>query len=87
MTLSSFELDIVVSPDRPRYELPVWLIPGVLRWDPAFREDINRWALTFFRPTNIVADGQVIGGDGLNGRLVMNPRTYAFYLAKTRSAR
>lgn len=69
MTGQSFMgMRIVVSPYRPKYQLPADVtVPQ------AFREDFDRWALEFFGTTNLVPDGQMLV---IRGReLVMSPRT------------
>jgi hypothetical protein len=65
-----FGLDIIESPDRPRYTLPVEVMPGV-PWPAGFREDINRWSRSFLGTTNLVPRGTayVLG----NGMAVMRP--------------
>lgn len=71
MTGQSFMgMRIVVSPDRPKYQLPADVtVPQ------AFREDFDRWALEFFGTTNLVPDGQMLVVHGRE--LVMSPRTVA----------
>lgn len=39
-----FDLDIIEAKQRPRYEMPEWLVPGVVRWDPKMRDETNEWA-------------------------------------------
>lgn len=39
-----FGLDIIEAKHRPRYEMPEWLVPGVVRWDEKFRSETNEWA-------------------------------------------
>jgi hypothetical protein len=49
-------LNVIESPDIPRYQLPEELIPGV-PWDPKFRAEINRWAKEFLGTTNVIPRG------------------------------
>jgi hypothetical protein len=49
-------LDIIKSPDVPRYVLPEEVIPGV-PWPPGFRDEINRWSRDFLGTTNVVPLG------------------------------
>lgn len=70
-------LKIVVSPDRAKYVLPEWLVPGVVPWPPGFRDEINAWSFGFLGTWNVIPDGQVIHGAALNGAVCMNPRTAA----------
>ena len=54
--LSFAGIDIVESPSRPRYELPKEVLPGI-PWPPGFREDFNRWSLSFLGTVNVVPRG------------------------------
>ena len=49
-------LDIIESPDVPRYVLPEEVIPGV-PWPPGFRDEINRWSRDFLGTTNMLPRG------------------------------
>lgn len=57
-------LDVVVSQPRPRYEMPEWLVPGVVRWDAKFRAETNEWARTVCGMVDVLPRGTayVIGG-------------------------
>ena len=63
-------MDVITSPDVPRYVLPEEVIPGV-PWPPGFREEINKWSREFLGTTNVVPRGTayVIG----NRYAVMRP--------------
>lgn len=52
-------LRVIVSPDRPQYVLPDEVIPGV-PWPAGFRDEINAWAASFFKPVNSVPAGQAL---------------------------
>ena len=62
--ISDGSIKVIESPDRPKYELPAEVIPGV-PWPPGFRDEINRWALGFFGTWNVVPTGvaYIINGD------------------------
>lgn len=66
-----FGMNVVESPEIPRYTLPEELIPGV-PWPPGFRDETNRWALRVCGTTNMVPRGTayMIG----SSFSVMNPR-------------
>lgn len=49
---------IIESPDRPRYELPPEIMPGV-PWPKGFRAEINQWAVGFLGTVNVVPAGAV----------------------------
>jgi hypothetical protein len=51
-----FGLNVIESPDIPRYTLPPEVCPGV-PWPAGFRDDINRWSLSFLGTTNAVPPG------------------------------
>lgn len=51
-----FGIDIIESKDVPKYTLPEEVIPGV-PWPPGFREEINRWSVSFLGTTNVVPHG------------------------------
>ena len=51
-----FGLDVIESPDIPRYTLPPEVIPGV-EWPAGFREAINAWSRSFLGTTNTVPHG------------------------------
>lgn len=72
-----YGLPIVVSPDRPKYVLPEWLVPGVVPWPPGFRDEINAWSTDFLGTWNMIPDGQMITGLAAGGAIFMNPRAYA----------
>ena len=63
-------LGVVASPPRPRYEMPEWLVPGVVRWDAKFRAETNEWARAFCGLVDTIPRGTayVIGG----GMVVMH---------------
>lgn len=65
-----FGMDVIESPDVPRYTLPAEVIPGV-PWPPGFRDEINRWSRSFLGTTNAVPRGMayVIAGRSI----VMRP--------------
>ena len=49
-------LQVVESPNLPRYTLPPEIIPGV-EWPAGFREAINSWSVAFLGTTNRVPRG------------------------------
>lgn len=51
-------INVIVVPDQARYQLPAEVMPGV-PWPPGFREEVNAWARGFFRPVNLLRDGEV----------------------------
>ena len=53
-----FGMDVIESPDVPRYTLPEELMPGV-PWPAGFRDDINSWSRSFLGTTNVVPRGTV----------------------------
>lgn len=53
---SLFGMKVVESPDRPRYTLPEEIVPGV-PWPPGFRDEINRWSVSFLGTTNVMPRG------------------------------
>lgn len=65
-----FGMDVIESPDVPRYTLPDEVIPGV-PWPPGFRDSINDWSRSFLGTTNPLQRGMayVIGGHSI----VMRP--------------
>lgn len=65
-----FGMDVIESPDVPRYTLPAEVIPGV-PWPIGFRDEINRWSRSFLGTTNKVPRGMayVLGGRSI----VMRP--------------
>lgn len=65
-----FGINVIESPDRPRYTLPAEVIQGV-PWPPGFREEINRWSVEFLGTVNYLPRGTayVIG----SGYAVMRP--------------
>ena len=65
-------MNINVTPDYHRKlseDVPV---------TPEFRAEIDAWMRSFFKPHNIVPDGEILRGRDLWGRNVvyMNPRTF-----------
>jgi hypothetical protein len=46
-------MDVIESPDVPRYTLPDEVIPGV-PWPPGFRDEINKWSREFLGTTNML---------------------------------
>ena len=58
-------MDVIESPNVPRYQMPEWLVPprpgfdGV-RWEPTLRQETNRWAAGFLGFTNPLPRGQFI---------------------------
>ena len=68
-TGSLFGMDIIESPDIPRYTLPTEFIPGVPI--PAeFRDEFNRWSRSFLGTTNVVPPGMVFA---FGNNFVMRP--------------
>lgn len=68
---------LVVSPDRPKYQLP-----KDIQVTQEFREDFDRWALGFFGTDNLLDDGQMLV---IHDReLVMNPRSLEALKAEMR---
>ncbi len=63
-------LDVITSPDVPRYTLPAEVIPGV-PWPAGFRDEVNRWSRSFLGTVNTLPRGMayVIGGHSV----VMRP--------------
>ena len=60
-----FGMQVVLSPDVPRYTLPAEVIPGV-PWPPGFREEVNAWAFWYLGTTNTLPLGTVLKiGDDL----------------------
>lgn len=59
-----FDLDIIEAKQRPRYEMPEWLVPGVVRWDPKMRDETNEWARSVCGMVDVIPRGMayVIGG-------------------------
>ena len=51
-----FGLNVIESPDVPRYTLPEEIIPGV-PWPTGFRDEINRWSRSFLGTANMVPRG------------------------------
>ena len=70
MPRTLFGMNVIESPDVPRYTLPEELIPGV-PWPPGFRDEINRWSREFLGTTNFIPRGTayVLGGRSI----VMRP--------------
>ena len=64
-------MKVIVSPDRPRYQLPDDLL-----LPPGFRDEFNSWARGFLGAVNQLKDGEVICMQR-EGVLMMNPRTFA----------
>lgn len=62
-----------VIPDRHR-ELPDEVCPGV-PWPPGFKAEMDAWMRGFFRPRNMLSDGQVLH-DRVHSVMHMNPRTF-----------
>ena len=54
-----FGMDLIESPDHPRYVLPEELMPGV-PWPPGFRDETNSWSLSFLGTTNMVPYGKAL---------------------------
>ena len=63
-------INIVESPDRPRYTLPAEVCPGV-PWPAGFREEFNRWSVEFLGTVNMVKPGVVYR---MQDMIVVNPR-------------
>lgn len=64
-----FGINVIESPDRPRYEMPEWLVKPTdkhdgVRWDPKLRAETNRWALRVCGTTNMLPRGTayMLGG-------------------------
>lgn len=70
MPSSLFGMEVIESPDVPRYTLPAEVMPGV-PWPPGFRDELNRWSRSFLGTTNVLPRGMayVIG----NRYAVMRP--------------
>lgn len=62
-----------VIPDQHR-ELPAEVCPGV-PWPPGFKAEVDAWMRGFFRPRNLLSDGQV-WHDRADNVMHMNPRTF-----------
>lgn len=62
-------MDVIESPDRPRYVLPDEVCPGV-PWPPGFRDEINRWSRAFLGTYNVIPYGTAYM---FGNRLVMRP--------------
>ena len=73
-------LRIVVQPDTHR-TLPAEVMPGV-PWPPGFKAEIDAWMKGFFRPYNMVKDGEA-WHDRINHVVHVNPRTFAQIKAAT----
>lgn len=72
---SIYGMSVCVVPDRPRYELPAEVMPGV-PWPAGFREEINAWAASFLgRSGNLLEDGRSLV-DSANRAVYVNPRTF-----------
>ena len=69
-TRSLFGMKVVESKNHPRYTLPPELIPGI-PWPPGFREEFNRWSVSFLGTVNYLPRGTayVLG----NSIAVMRP--------------
>lgn len=68
-----YGMPIVVVPDAVR-ALPDEVMPGV-PWPPGFKQEIDAWMRSFFKPRNLVPDGQMLQ-DRQRGTCYMNPRTW-----------
>jgi hypothetical protein len=64
---------ICVQPDTHR-TLPAEVCPGV-PWPPGFKEEIDAWMRSFFKPINMVKDGEVLV-QKRDGIIHVNPRTW-----------
>ena len=71
MSTAFLGMKVIVSPDRPRYQLPDDLL-----LPPGFRDEFNAWARGYFGTRNKLKDGEVICMQR-EGVLMMNPRTFA----------
>lgn len=70
-----YGMSVRLVPDRPRYELPAEVIPGV-PWPAGFREEINAWAKGFLGHSgNLLEDGRSLV-DTANSVVYVNPRTF-----------
>ena len=67
-------LPVVIVKDLAKMALSEELIPGVVPWPPGFKEEIDTWMREFFGTWNTVQDGEALAVDG---KIYMNPRTYA----------
>lgn len=61
-------IDIHVSPDRPKRQLP-----EDVPCTPAYRVEFNAWLASFFGMDNLIKDGEAIRA---GPRIFVNPRTY-----------
>lgn len=52
-----FGLDIIEAKQRPRYEMPEWLVPGVVRWDAKTRNEVNAWSREFLGMVDVIPRG------------------------------
>jgi hypothetical protein len=78
-----FGVNVCVTPDLPRYQLPKRLdLPcGVsIEFKPEFRREINAWAREFLGTTNLLRDGEMVMTQ--SGEAFVNPRTYAVFKAQ-----
>jgi hypothetical protein len=67
-------MNIIESPDRPRYTLPAEAAPGV-PWPPGFRDSFNRWSTATLGTVNNLPKGTVYVLDGTH--MVMRPSDVA----------
>jgi hypothetical protein len=66
-------LKVCIQPDTHR-TLPAEVCPGV-PWPPGFKEEIDAWMKGFFKPCNMLKDGEV-WNDRTNDTIHVNPRTW-----------
>ncbi len=72
--MNLFGMEVIVYPDRPRYQLPAELLPGI-PWPAGFRDDFNAWAVGFLGTVPLIDPNAAYV---LHGRtLVMGPRAFA----------
>lgn len=67
---SLFGMDVVISPDIPKYVLPEEVMPGI-PWPPGFRDDFNKWSKEACGTTNLLPRGTAYVIQGR--QLLMNP--------------
>lgn len=70
--ISIYGTDVVVSHDRPKYQLPEEIMPGV-PYGAEFRKEINEWAREFLGKDNLIKDGEAVK---MGNVIFVNPRTF-----------
>jgi hypothetical protein len=66
-------MQVVISPDVPRYVLSNEIMPG-LPWPPGFKQEVDAWALEVCGTHNLLGDTVLIMNEHT---LVMSKQTYA----------